>query len=430
MGLPARAAPCLFLLLAGCGACAKSDAERAAEERVAIEARIRDSNLLVPYRALKLTLRAQGEQDAPEAVGLLFSAFAETRGLPDREMTAGEARRAAESYLRLAIAFHRAKSSLRERDEDEYPFLWTRWLKVPPLFPGYDAGQEHLLLGALWWLLDLADKGDRVPATEVALYELSRARPTPAWPAELRTFARGARGLSFCEAGYHYAAEEELSAYLAEVEGLSPAEARLFAARGASGGQSRDALLAIGHFSRAYNRLRLKREDAATTDLEAGLGALQRLGVENELTWWGWSFVHARRGRYEEAAQALERLAESAYVEDAMRPEIRASAAELRQHREKLPVFLEARAFLVLARALIARAGGTELLLAAVVGPELAEQIHAPLLWADRVRSKLAGVDAAEEAAAGALEKVKGVGAKGLEALEKLRAPSADQPAE
>ena len=92
MGLPARAAPCLFLLLAGCGACAKSDAERAAEERVAIEARIRDSNLLVPYRALKLTLRAQGEQDAPEAVGLLFSAFAETRGLPDREMTAGEAR--------------------------------------------------------------------------------------------------------------------------------------------------------------------------------------------------------------------------------------------------------------------------------------------------------------------------------------------------
>src|SRR5690349_24647561 len=77
-----HAAVLSLVLLAVLGGCRKSDAERAAEERAKIEEKIRGSYTLVPYRALKLTLRAEGQPHAPEDIAALWKALAATRALP------------------------------------------------------------------------------------------------------------------------------------------------------------------------------------------------------------------------------------------------------------------------------------------------------------------------------------------------------------
>lgn len=415
-----RAAVLCLVLLALASGCRKSDAERAAEERAEIEKRIRDSYALVPYRALKLTFRAGGRPDAPEEIAALWTAVAQTLTVPEKQGTEEEARRLARAYLDLAIAFYKAKKTLEKRDEDEFPLLWERWLPgQPPLLPGYDAGQEHALLASVWIVLDSADRGNRLPATELVFYELSRATPQPTWMPAVRIGIRANRGLSFCEAGYHYAAEEELNAFLAETEATPPED--FPAMEGTSPAQSRELMLAAGYFVRAWNRMGLKRERAAEDDIERGLKSLEKLGIENELTWWGWAFIHFRRERYEEAAKSLDKLAASPYLGEKERQEVQASANELRRHGDTLPVFLQARAAVILGQALIARAGGPEKVLAAVVGPEKAKELYASIAWMDRVRQGVAGVslDKAAQGAGDTLDAAREAGGKGLDALKK-----------
>jgi hypothetical protein len=429
--LRVRAAVLSLVLVAVLGGCRKSDAERAAEERAEIEKRIRDSYSLVPYRALKLTMRAQGQPHAPAEVAALWTALGETLTRQEQQGTPEEARRLAGAYLDLAVAFYQAKKTLETRDEDEFPLLWQRWLpNVPPLWQGYDKEQEHLLFASIWIILDSADRGNRLPATELVFYELSRATPQPGWAPFGRIAAYGNRGLSFCEAGYHYAAEEELNAFLAETEALPVEE--FPSIRGASREQSRETALAAGYFLRAWNRMGLKRERAAEDDLERGLKSLEKLGIENELTWWGWAFIHFRRERYEESATYLDTLAASPYVGEKERQEVRASAEEMRRHGGKLPVFLQARAAVILGQALIARAGGLEKLLTDVLGPEQAKQLYAPVVWLDRVRQGVAqaspdkvaqgageALNVAREAGGKGLDAAREVGGKGLDALKK-----------
>ncbi|MBN1210446.1 MAG: hypothetical protein JXB05_36670 [Myxococcaceae bacterium] len=417
--LRARAASLALALLSACGGCQKTDAARAAEERATIEKRIRDSYTLVPYRALKLTMRSEGEANAPAEIAALWGALDETRHLPENAVTEEETRRVAQKYLDLGIAFYKARKTLQKRDEDEFPLLWTKWLNdTPPLLPGYDAGQEHAVLAALWLLLDSSDRSNRVPATELVFYELSRATPQPAWLPALRAVVRANRGLSFCDAGYHYAAEEELNAFLAETEAL-PAE-DFPGIKGATAEQSRETLLAAGYFLRARNRMGLKRERLAEEDIERGLRSLEKVGVENELTWWGWAFIHFRRERYEQSAKYLDKLAASPYLGEKERREVQASADELRRHGEQLPIFLQARAALILGQALVARAGGLENLLVIVLGPERAKQVYAPIAWMDRVRQGVGALTPEKFAheAAGTLDKAREAGGEGLEALK------------
>jgi hypothetical protein len=416
-------------LLTACGSYRKTDAERAAEERAKIERRIRDSNTLVPYRALKLTLRAQGTGREPEEVAALWNLLEGTRALPDRETTPEEARRAGELYLKLALSFYDAKQLLREHDEDDYPLLWTKLRlasrETPtPLPPGYDNGMEHLLVGVMLVALDTADQGNRLPMTDLTLYEFSRATPRPEWPAVPRTASRASRGLSFMEGRYHYAAEEELTAYLREVEALSDEELNLLRDRGTTAAQEREGLLAMGYFLRAWNRMRLERDEQAAEDVERGLGSMEKLGVENELTWWGWALVHYRRERYAESAASLDMLARSPYLDEPTRQELQASANALRTHGESLPVFRQQRAAIILVRALVARAGGLEKILVTALGEERAKQVYEPLAWMDRVQRGVAevqtGGDAVREAG-GVLDKAREAGRQGLNTLkEKL----------
>ncbi|RKH37441.1 hypothetical protein [Corallococcus sicarius] len=410
----------LFLVgLTACGGCRMTDAERAAKERAEIEERMRDSVTLLPYRAFKLTLRANGEAGAPEEVAQLWKALAATRALPDKPLTDEATRDAARTYLDLGVAFYKARKTLQTRDEDEFPLLWSKWVPGAPLpLPAYDAGQEHALVATAWLVLDKAAKAGRIPSTELVFYELSRATPNPAWPPLLRLAVQANRGLAFCQAGYHYAAEEELTAFLAETERMPPED--FISIRGATPAQSRETVLAAGHFLRAWNRMALKRDRPAEDDIEQGLRSLQTLGVENELTWWGWAFIHSRRGRYDEAAASLDKLAASPFLEETERREVHDSAEALRHHGDSLPVFQQARAGLLLGRALLARAGGLEHVLTVALGPERAKQLYAPLLWMDRVRQGTATLTP-EEVAQGAgetLDRAREAGSKGWDALK------------
>ncbi|WP_375754420.1 hypothetical protein [Corallococcus exercitus] len=418
-GLRHRIAALLLVGLTACGGCQKTDAERAAKERAEIDQRLRDSAALVPYRALKLTVRAEDDPRAPAEVALLWKALAETRALPDKPVNDEVTRAAARTYLDLGIAFYKARKTLQTRDEDEFPLLWTRWARgasVP--LPSYDAGQEHAFLAAALLALDAAEKSDRIPATELVFYELSRATPAPTWPAPLRAAVQASRGAAFCQAGYHYAAEEELTAFLTETERLPP-EAFPALQQGTPA-QSREAVLAAGHFLRAWNRMGLKRERAAEDDIEQGLRSLQTLGVENELTWWGWAFIHTRRGRYEEAAASLDKLAASPYLEEMERREVHANAEALRKHGDSLPLFQQTRATVLLGRTLLARAGGLEHVLTVLLGPDRAQRLYAPLVWMDRVRQRTAGLSP-EQVAQGAgetLDRAREVGNRGWKALQ------------
>ncbi len=421
----------LLVLLSACAGCRKSDAERAAEERAEIEQKLRDSNALVPYRALKVSFRSHGEPNAPEEVTALWTTVLATKDLPRKAATAEDAQRIAKAYLDLGIAFYKAKKTLQKRDEDEFPLLWSKWASTsPPPLPGYDAGQEHAFLALVWLVLDNADQGNRLPATEIVFYELSRATPQPSWPPLLRTALRGARGTSFCGAKYHYAAEEELNAFISETEALKVEDFPGF--ERASARDTRELVLATGHFLRAWNRMGLKRERAAEDDLESGLKSLEKLGIENELTWWTWAFLHYRRQRYEESAKYLDKLALSPYLSEQERKDIQASAGDMRRHGDSVPIFMQARAGLILGQALIARAGGLEHILITLLGPEKAKEIYAPIAWMDRVRQGLGELSPEKLASesGGALDKAREAGSKGLDALRQKLGGGADKTAE
>jgi|GEM_PF-1483474 len=426
------AAALVLVFLGACNGCRATDAERAARERAEIEKRIRDSTALLPYRAFKLTVRANGEPDAPEEIELLWKTLEETRTLPEKPLTDEQALRAARSYLDLGIAFYKARKLLQKRDEDEFPLLWTKWMPdQPPLLPGYDAGQEHAFLASTWLLFDLADRSNRLPASDLVFYELARATPQPSWPPGLRVAAQASRGVSFCGAGYHYAAEEELTAFLSETEAL-PVEG-FPAFQGTTREQSRETILATGYFLRAWNRMGLERERAAEDDIERGLHSLEKLGVENELVWWGWAFLHFRRENYDESAKYLGKLADSPYLGERERQEVRASAEAMRQHGDKLPIFLQARAAVILGQALVARAGGLEPILVTVLGAERAKQVYGPIAWMDRVRQGVGQLDPAKvvrDEADVTLDKVREAGGKGMDALKQRLGGGAKSTAE
>ncbi|MFB1481684.1 hypothetical protein [Corallococcus sp. RDP092CA] len=418
-GLLRRIAAVLLVGLTACGGCQKTDAERAAKERAEIDQRLRDSIALVPYRALKLTVRAGDDPMAPAEVALLWKALAETRGWPDEPTNDEVARTMARTYLDLGIALYKTRKTLQTRDEDDFPLLWTRWAPGASLpLSGYDAGQEHAFLAAVLLALDIAEKSGRVPATELVFYELSRATPSSTWPAPLRAAVQASRGVAFCQEGYHYAAEEELTGFITETEHLPP-EAFPPLQEGTPA-QSREAMLATGHFLRAWNRMGLKRERAAEDDIEQGLRSLQALGVENELTWWGWAFIHTRRGHYEEAAASLDKLAASPYLEEAERREVHDSAEALRKHGDSLPLFQQTRATLLLGRTLLARAGGLEHVLTVLLGPARARQLYVPLVWMDRVRQRTTQLSPAQMAhgAGKKLDLAREAGARGWKALQ------------
>lgn len=417
--------PLALLLL--WGGCRKSDAERAAEERAKVEKRIRDSTLLVPYRSLKLIMRAGDSEQTPEEVRRAWASTLETAErvleLPETPATPMERARTARMFLDLGIDLYRAQRVLDTHDEDDLPLLADRFaLKPSPraFLPGYDSGMEHLFLGITWGMTQLALR-DRMGSTDLPLYEFSRANPRSEWPGLLRVLVRAGRGATFLEAGYHYASEEELNAYLDEVKALGPMSLELIASQGEfSPEQHRQQLLASGHALRAWNRLKLEREGPAVEDMERALEALEKGGVENELTWWGTAFVHTRHERYAQAAVSLDKLAASPFLDEPTRQELRSNAEQLRAHGGGVPLLRQERAALLLARALVARAGGVERVLASVLGEARARELAPSFVAVDRMLQGMAGTkteDLARESE-GLLNRARQAGRDGLSRLK------------
>jgi hypothetical protein len=407
------AAVALAALAASCS-CRSSDADRAKREREQMEARIKSSLTLLPYRLVKISVRAHDDPKRPPAVDVLWKVLDETRALPAKPATPEEVLTEAATYARLLKALFDARETMKSRDEDEFPTLVQALTGGPAPAP-WDAQLEHLGLAAFWFLVDAADKSDRVPgSTEYVFYELARATPQPGWPKEARWFAQLLRGGAFCAAEYHYAAEEELNAYVTAMEATTPADFEGWSRAHADAEQMQHGLRAAGYFVRAWNRMGLKREDASTEDLEKGLGELKALGIDNELTQWGWALVHARRGRFAESAAELDKLAASPHLDEKTRAELKDAAASMRANGKGIPVLLEARATFILAQALLSRAGGVEALLVLVLGEEQGKQLAAPLAWLERTRRGLANASPAS-----ALEKGKDVGKQDLELLKK-----------
>ncbi len=357
------------------------------EERKKADELWQASMALMPWRAIKGAVRSQGAPNRPAVYVEVDRTMAVLATSAGSTAAAATARSTACVELLAYLVIHR--HDLVTYDEDLYPRL-ANILEhdQPPMpVPWYDNPAEHLLVALAVLLLDAADKGDRLPAGDIVFYELSRAPAQPGWPQPLRLIARYARGLVYLQHAFHFAAEEELTAYIAEVD-KTPKEAlelvavffdelaakakidRLQAAR--------ESLLALGHLTRAYNRMKLEREEPATDDLEAALGSLDRLGVENELTLWAQAVVHQKRGRYEQAARAMDKLAKSPYLDEPTKKELSSAAADLRKHG-KDPGFLHRqRTTLVMVQAVVARLGGVEGILTIVLGKEKAQRWLAP----------------------------------------------------
>ena len=397
--------PLALIALAGCKQ--KSDAERAAEERAEARKRTSSSLVLVPYRGVKTVVRASGVKPPPPELEQLLRIYAELKPLVEPEHAAQDARQIAA----LALGLIKARALLAKADEDKFPTLWEVFQGQPSPLPFYSARLEHLGLALAIFALEITLNKD--PVADVLFYEVDRGEPEPGWPAPLTAASRGARGLAYLSAGYHYAAEIELSDYLVELDKTESALTLLLAGSSTSTAALQvPAMLRIGgHLARAWNRYALKRDEPATDDLEAALAELDKLGVQEEVVDWGWAVVHSRRGRYKEAALRLDKLAASPYLSEGERKEVKAYAESMEQHQGAI-LFGRTRAQITLVRAVIARAGGLEKVLAYFLGPELAKEIYDPLRFIQRLTEGVSG------GVGGAIEQVEGAGKRTLEKLK------------
>ncbi len=399
-----------FVMLAAV-ACS-DDKEKAKKERAAIEKRVTDSFALVPYRGLKTMMRSSKGTRPPEVDKVakdLDDAF--TRF--STELAANQL--PLKATVELLVGAYRARAVLKKHDEDHFALLATVFANGPlPLPAFYDNGAEHMALGVTWILLGLLDHTGQLPTPEILFYELSRVEAKPAWPWFLRTLGRGLRGVAQCHAGYHYAAEEELSALVVEVESATAADRAPLVIRQLDNWVDAE-LRAGAHLLRAWNRFGLGRNDKAIEDLEAALQQLDRLGIDNELTQWAWAIVHAHHKRYEEAGKSLDKLAASPHLDEAARTEIKQAAVDVRKAGKDFLPLTGLRSSYYIARALVARAGGLEPLLDALLGPELAAKVKAPLLWVRAVQHS-AGDLLDEKQLDAAAEKAKAGGQKLLDA--------------
>ncbi|HYD42471.1 MAG TPA: hypothetical protein VEB43_16700 [Anaeromyxobacter sp.] len=357
-------------------ACKKTDAERAAAERAEMREELGDSYALVPYRVLKLATRAQGAPNSPPELQRLIDQTIKISQLTQE----GGAKADAEAVLRLAVLAWETRTLLERHDEDEYPVLWSRFQKEPP--PAWwDNGSEHLAIAFIELVGQMTAVHGKKDSSLLtfAAYELSRAEPGPAWPAPLRLAARLERGIYFAAKGRHYAADEELTAYLAE---LDEGSARLLLADVPGQKNPFRALRGVGRLARGWNRYELDRKELALDDLVAGLEDLEAAGLDNELTQWVWAVVHAQRGDTVAAAAKLDRLARSPYLDEAARAELAelAECAGSLRTSGKLPgPIARGRAMILIGRALVARAGGVEEIATLVLGPERAQRLLSPV---------------------------------------------------
>lgn len=406
--------------LPACRSCLpRLDAERAAEEREEAHQQLQSSLLVLPYRGMKTVIRAGALKPPPsqivEVIALAEKASAEM------DIEHPDVGGKSQQLVSLASAVVRGGAILAREEEDRYPLVWVA-AQAGPLPAGwYDAAAEHLFFGIVDLALHYAGK-EKLPIDWV-YYEFERAAPQPGWPVELRLLAQSARGLMFLVAAKHYAAEEELGGYLDTLQTMSPDQIKELAASDSgsvriSGEDVHKQLRAFGHFSRSFNRFALKRDARGYEDLEAGLKLVKELGIDNELTDWVAISLALHKKDYAQASSLLEHLSQSPFLSEEDRAEVKACAASLSKLDKGFVLFGRERAFLVVARAGLARIGGVKAIVATIavfIGPERAAKLARPCLLLWGVGNLI--VDESQRAGHDAVDKSKELGKKGYNYL-------------
>ncbi len=409
-----------LMLLPGCRACLPlSDAERAAKEREEVHRQLNSSLLVLPYRGMKTVVRASAVTPPPAQIAEVIKIQSELNEKLSVEQPdlSGQS----EQFLSLVKAMYRSGSILYKEEEDRYPLLWNAAKAGPLPTSYYGAEVEHLFVGILDLILYATAK--QKPLIDWVYYEFDRAAAQPGWPVELRSLAQLMRGLMFGMGNKHYAAEEELTSYLDSLQKMNAKDrAALYSTQAngvvISGDQVHKGMLLLGHLGRSFNRFALDRDDAAYVDLEAALGLLNQLGIDNELTDWGQISLALHKKDYAKAGQALEHLSHSPFLFEEDREEVRKCAASLSKLDKGFVLFGRSRAQFVVARALFARLGGVKTLvtvLVILVGPENAAKLARPTLLLWGVGSVLS--EDVQRRGAAAYDQGKQLGQKGVDYL-------------
>lgn len=384
--------PLLFLLipLLTFSACKKSDAELAAKERKAYLKQIeKDSGTLTVYRFAKLTIRANSSPNPPpelECITKEINRILSAEG-QEKQSIAKEA----EDIARTATMLYKAQKMLNNHNEDDYPLFWKACTQKPLPTSWYDNGAEHLGLAYTWTTLNMMPvAGKSIPSqsvTTIANYEMAQATPGPLWPKDLKIMHSVLRGITFLKHQYHYASDEEFTRCIQELQATPPEQFSLF---GAPSRELHTRCLGASYLLRAWNRVQLKRNEAASKDFEDGLQRLSDRSEDNEGLLWIGAFNALQQKQYEIAGQKLEKLSKSSYLSVEDRDEIHAEAKRLQRGEYKSGFFAKQRAGLCIAYALIQRGGGPEKLISRMVGDENAQKFFSPIHAVNHFQQSLA----------------------------------------
>jgi len=292
----------------------------------------------VLYRGLKVTLRSapldgSAPTDASSTKIRQLTASVFSRLL--REDGGGQAvELTAADYVVLAKELYELRDELRAADEDAYPTLLHQIVVASGDDPAtvaalawYDAAWEHLVLALLW-------TGSQKAPPGFVIHELGELDPDGLEPDGVRVAARLLRSLAFYQYHWPWLADEELTAYLADLEASRTeviAFTRTFAA--APPDATDEFVVAQWHapgvLLRGIVRLEKELDDEALDDLDAFLVDAETLGLDDEGVWLVGAYVGIRREDSERALTNLRKLEASPMLDDDARALVRESIAAL-----------------------------------------------------------------------------------------------------
>jgi hypothetical protein len=280
----------------------------------------------VLYRGIKVTLRsaplepgAAADPSASKVRQLTASIFQRLLKVEPKE--GEEVHLSPEDYVLLAKELYELRDELRVTDEDDYPTILAQLVvaqgddpAAAEILKWYDSAWEHLVLALLWTGSQKAPQG-------FVLYELSQLDPAELQVAGVRVASRLVRAAAFYQYKWPWMAEEELDAYLEDLE-ASRDEVIEFTRtfEGAPPGAGDDVVYAQWHapgvLLRALVRFEKKEDDAALDDLDAFLADADTLGIDDEGVWLVGAYVGIRREDPDRALENLRKLQGSPMLDD------------------------------------------------------------------------------------------------------------------
>jgi hypothetical protein len=298
-----------------------------------------ESSEAVLYRGLKVSLRsapldgsASTDASASKIRQLTASVF--TRLLREGAQAEQAPTLTPADYVLLAKELYELRDELRAADEDAYPTLLHQIVvasgddpKSHPVLAWYDPAWEHLVLALLWTGSQKAPQG-------FVIHELGELDPNGLEPDGVRVAARLLRSLAFYQYHWPWLADEELTAYLDDLQASRTdviAFTRAFA--GAPPDATDDFVYAQWHapgvLLRGIVRFQKELDDEALDDFEAFLVDAQTLGIDDEGVWLVGAYVGIRREDPERALENLRKLEGSPMLDDDAKKLVRESIEAL-----------------------------------------------------------------------------------------------------